>query len=185
MVTFQCIMLRLRQFTTGWLLIWTFKFRLSSQHNHLTRLNVCYLSNTTSVVTDLNDTFIDEEDPKVRVWDYKNKQYTVLTASQLTTAQKKPEAWPATVENGPEVAWNVLSNHVCLIIIWIIMHIINNCVLGKVGKMSDLFRRWTQKGDCQQRTRVSLSMRLSSGSCPSRALDGQGNSQWWQCPKKG
>lgn len=76
------------------------------------------LSNTTSSVTNLNDTFIDEEDLKVRVWDYGNKQYTVLTASQLTAARKKPEAWPATVENGPGVARKVLSNHVCVIIIF-------------------------------------------------------------------
>ena len=62
----------------------------------------------------MNDTVIDEEDPKVRVWDYENKRYTVLTASQLTAARKRPEAWLATVENGPEVARKVLSNHVCL-----------------------------------------------------------------------
>jgi hypothetical protein len=68
----------------------------------------------------LNNTLIDKEDPKVRVWDYENKQYTVLTASQLTAARKKPEAWPATVENGPEFARKVLSNHVCLSIISII-----------------------------------------------------------------
>jgi len=56
-----------------------------------------------------------EEDTKVKVWDYETRQYTVLSASQLTSARKKPEAWPATIENGPEVARKVLSNHVRLL----------------------------------------------------------------------